>query len=139
MESPCALGSGASDIRSSRALRIVLADDERDTVFTLSELLRAEGHYVKGFNTGREALAAALDSDPDVVILDVAMPGLNGWDVAREIRTRSGGARPLLIAMSGRYMARGHEIIADMVGFNHYLTKPCPPDALMAVLRPLTE
>lgn len=120
-------------------LRIVLADDERDTILTLSALLEDEGHDVKAFNNGREALDAVLHSDPDVAILDVAMPGLNGWDVAREIRMVSGGARPLLIGVSGRHLMRAHKIFADMLGFNHYLTKPCAPEALMALLAPLAR
>jgi two-component system CheB/CheR fusion protein len=120
-------------------LRIVLADDERDTILTLSALLEDEGHDVKAFDNGREALHAVLHSDPDVAILDVAMPGLNGWDVAREIRMVSGGARPLLIGVSGRHLMRAHKIFADMLGFNHYLTKPCAPAALMALLAPLAR
>jgi two-component system, chemotaxis family, CheB/CheR fusion protein len=131
--------SRAAGVPASLPLRIVLADDERDTVLTLTALLRDEGHDVRGFTNGREALAAVLNLDPDVVILDVAMPGLDGWDVARQIRVQSGGARPLLIAMSGRYSTRGHKIFADMVGFNHYLTKPCALDALVELLRRLTR
>ena len=134
MQSLSAAASRAS-IPASLPLRIVLADDEPDIILTLTALLRDEGHDVKGFNNGREALAAVLSLDPDVVILDVAMPGLTGWDVARHIRKLIGGARPLLIAVSGRHKTRGEKIFADMVGFNHYLTKPYPPDALLALLR----
>jgi DNA-binding response OmpR family regulator len=59
--------------------------------------------------------------------------------VAREIRMVSGGARPLLIGVSGRHMTRAHKIFANMLGFNHYLTKPWAPDALNALLAPLAR
>ena len=131
--------SAPANVLAPDRLRILVADDERDFVLTLTALLRDEGHDVKGFNNGRDVLAAVADLDPDVVILDVAMPGLNGWDVAREIRMLSGGARPLLIAVSGRYMKRADKILADMMGFNHYLTKPCEPDALVTLLASLTR
>src|SRR5881394_1965981 len=92
----------AEPSRTPRALRVLVADDERDTVITLTALLREEGYEVRQAFNGRDAVAAILEFDPDVAILDIAMPGMTGWDVARTVR-RNNGDKPLLIAMSGQY------------------------------------
>src|SRR5687768_5499502 len=87
----------------SRPLRILVADDERDTVLTLMMLLRDEGHEVRGVYTGRQVLEAVRGFDPDVVVLDIAMPDLSGWEVARTIRTHPDGRQRTLIGISGEY------------------------------------
>ena len=85
-----------------RSLRIVVADDNFDSLATLKAILQDEGHEVLGVANGRSALEAVRHFDPDAVILDIAMPDLSGWEVAREIRDASGRSdRPLLIAISG--------------------------------------
>ncbi len=85
-----------------RALRILVADDERDTVATLKVLLNDEGHDVVGLTRGSEVMAAVAEFAPDAVLLDIAMPDRNGYEIAKEIRRRYGELRPLLIAISGR-------------------------------------
>lgn len=80
---------------AQRALRIVVADDDRDSVLTLM-LLREEGHEVRGVYSSRQVMGHVIDFDPDVVLLDIAMPELSGWEVARTIRARRGADRPLL-------------------------------------------
>ncbi len=72
--------------------------------------------------------------NPDVVVCDIAMPLVNGWDVAREIRNAMGPLRPTLIALSGRYVQGADTVLAELTGFNHYLTKPCEAKALLALL-----
>ena len=63
------------------------------------------------------------------------MPPPNGWDLAREVRRRSGdGPRPLMIAISGMYTKGADRILAQMAGFNYYLTKPCDPQVLIALV-----
>lgn len=123
--------------KGPRSLRIVIADDERDTVLTLMMLLGEEGHEVRGVYTGRQVLDAVRSFDPDVVVLDIAMPDLSGWEVARTIRTQSDGKRRLLIGMSGEYMNSVDKLLATVVGMDHYLLKPCSPDRLLALLEPL--
>jgi DNA-binding response OmpR family regulator len=123
--------------KAPRSLRILVADDERDTVLTLMMLLRAEGHEARGVYTGRQALAALREFDPDAVLLDIALPELSGWEVARELRKRQIGKGPLLIGISGEYRQGADKILAEILGFDHYLVKPYEPAALLDLLAPL--
>jgi len=118
-----------------RALRVLVADDEHDTVLTLTELLREEGHEARGVHDGTDVMPAIREFDPDVVLLDIAMPGMTGWDVARQIRQVCGQERPLLIAISGVYKQSADQILGKLAGFNYYLAKPYDPSVLMTLLR----
>jgi DNA-binding response OmpR family regulator len=95
-------------------LRILVADDERDTVLTLVALLRDEGHEVRGLYRGADVLRALEDFDPDVVLLDIAMPDMSGYEVAQEIRRKYGLVRPRLIAISGRYKQGSDKVLAEI-------------------------
>jgi DNA-binding response OmpR family regulator len=121
--------------RVRRALRVLIADDERDTVLTLTELLREEGHETHGVYDGNDVMPALREFDPDVVLLDISMPGMIGWDVARKIRLVCGQQRPLLIAISGVYKEAADQILGKLAGFNYYLAKPYDPSVLMTLLR----
>lgn len=121
--------------RARRALRVLVADDEHDTVLTLTELLREEGHEAHGVHDGTEVIPALREFDPDVVLLDIAMPGMNGWDVARKVREVCGQERPLLIAISGVYKESADQILGKLAGFNYYLAKPYDPSVLIMLLR----
>src|SRR3954468_18543315 len=119
----------------TRQLRVVVVDDEPDTVMTLLALLRDEGYNADGFASGKAALEAVRKLDPDVIISDIAMPAPNGWDLAREVRRLKGdGPRPLMIAISGIYVKSADRILAQMAGFNYFLAKPCDPQVLMALV-----
>jgi CheY-like chemotaxis protein len=120
--------------RAPRRFRILVADDERDTVLTLTALLRDEGHEVRAVYHARDALPVVHEFDPDAALLDIAMPGQTGWDVARDIRRVKGHARPLLIALSGVYKNSADKILSEIAGFNYYLSKPYEPKVLMALL-----
>jgi len=121
-----------------RKLRILVADDDRDTVLTLVTILRNEGHTVAGVYRGTDVLQVFDRLHPDAVILDIAMPGQSGFSVVQDIRASSYGiVKPLLIAISGQYVAHPDKQAARGVGFDHYFTKPCKPEALLAVLRAL--
>lgn len=129
-------GGEGEPSRAARSLRILVADDERDTVLTLLMLLRSEGHEVRGVYSGRQALAALDDFEPDAVLLDIALPELSGWEVARRIRGRIDRS-PLLIGISGEYRQGADKILAEIIGFDHYVVKPYEPKALLALLAPL--
>jgi CheY-like chemotaxis protein len=127
-------------LSSARVIRVLIADDERDTVLTLAALLRDEGYDTKGAYSGQDALVAIGAYDPHVIIADIAMPQRNGWDIAREVRSiRSGKRRdrPLLIGISGIYNKGADRVLANMAGFNHFLSKPFDPNALLRLLPPL--
>jgi DNA-binding response OmpR family regulator len=115
-------------------LRILVADDARDTVFTLMQLLRDDGHDTRGVYKGGDVMPLLESFDPDVVLLDIAMPDASGWDVARDIRRRCGESRPLLIAISGLYKQSADQILGTMAGFNYFVAKPYDPAALLRLI-----
>lgn len=117
-----------------RAHRVLLVDDERDTVVSLLAVLRHDGFEVQGAYDGHSALKEIELFDPDVVVVDIAMPGVTGWDIAREIRKKHRD-RPVLIAISGTYVRAPDEILCRVAGFNQFLLKPCDPNVLIKILR----
>ena len=119
--------------KAPRSFRVLVADDDRDTVITLTMLLRDEGYEVQGVNTGRNVIGAILDFSPDAVILDINLPDLSGWEVARRIRERR-GPQPLLIGISGEYKKGADKVLAHISGFDHYLVKPYDPQMIFAAL-----
>jgi DNA-binding response OmpR family regulator len=123
--------------QATKALRIIVADDDRDAVSTLALLLREEGHEVGSVHSGRLVMGAVLDFKPDAVILDIHLPDLSGWEVARTIRSRCGRARPLLIGVSGEYTKSSDRILSEILGFDQYLLKPYDPNQLLALLEPV--
>jgi len=127
---------GAGD-PARHPLRILIGDDDRDTVTMLKAILRDEGHEVQTVLRGDEALEVARLMRPDVVILDINMPGLSGYAVARELRDRSGAVSPLLIAISGVWTKSSDSLLGKSVGFDHYLLKPCDPAEVIRLLEPL--
>ena len=118
----------------ARTLRILIAEDDRDAAAMLHMLLAEDGHQVHGVSSGGQVMGAVIDFDPDVVLLDINLPGRSGWEVARAIRDRSGRARPLLIGVSGEYKHGADRILAEVLGFDHYLIKPYPPADLARLL-----
>lgn len=121
-----------------RRLRILVADDERDQAMTLALLLADEGHEVREVYRGSEVLRAVRDFDPDVALVDIGMPGMTGYDAAREIRQVLGGTRPLLVAVTG-WKQSSDRILARLAGFDHHLPKPFDPQALLALIEPLSR
>ena len=113
-------------------LRIVVADDDRDAVITLATVLQHEGHEVREVYRGSEVLRMVRDFDPDVALIDIGMPGMTGYDVAREIR-QVFGKRPMLIAVTG-WKKTSDRILAQLAGFDHHLAKPFEPGELLALL-----
>ena len=120
-----------------RPVRVLVVDDDRDSVTGLLHLLGDEGFHARGAGAGDEALSVLRSFDPDAVLLDIAMPGLNGWEVARQIRRMKGFRRPLLIGITGVYMEDPDVVIGRMNGFDHYLPKPYELSSLLALLAPL--
>ncbi len=127
-----------SDVaRAPRQLRILVADDDRDSVLTLMMLLRDEGHEVRGVYNGQQTLKAVLDFEPHAVLLDIALPDLSGWEVARRIRARETGQRPMLIGLSGEYKQGADRILSEIIGFDHYVLKPYRVQELLELIAPL--
>jgi two-component system OmpR family response regulator len=114
-------------------MRVLVLDDDADTVLSLVTLLRLEGFDAKGVTQGIHGLVEVEAFDPDVVIVDIAMPQMSGWDVARELRIAK-RRRPVLIAISGTYVKRTDVVASRAAGFSHFLQKPCNPDFLFNIL-----
>ena len=116
------------------SLRVLIADDDRDTASMLAAILRDEGHETHVVLRGDEVLEMDRLMRPDAVILDVNMPGMSGFALAREIRSRRGIAAPLLIAISGKWTRKEDQQLGEGVGFDHYLLKPCEPVEVVQLL-----
>jgi CheY-like chemotaxis protein len=123
--------------KAPRSLRILVADDDRDTVLTLTTVLRHEGYDTRGVYRGQDVLSTFEDYEPDAVLLDINMPDMNGYDVARAIKNIPYGPRPLLIGISGVYRKGADKVLAGIVGFDHYLTKPYEASEVLKLLAPL--
>jgi CheY-like chemotaxis protein len=114
--------------------RILIADDNRDAADSLAVLLRIEGHEVTVANSGREALASINRLLPEIAVLDIGMPELDGYEVARQVRQQSLGRAVVLIAVTG-WGQESDKARALAAGFNHHFTKPVEPARLCQLLR----
>jgi CheY-like chemotaxis protein len=132
--SPAQTETPDDPVRRPGRLRVLVVDDEPDTVITLLELLRDEGYDAAGFSHPMEALKGLRDYDPDVVISDIAMPVMSGWDFARKVRQKMGDIRPMLVAISGVYRKSADQMLASMAGYEHFLPKPCDPNAVLSIV-----
>ena len=119
-------------------MRVLIVDDEPDTVITLSALLADEGYQVRGVYKGSDALDTMRDFDPDVVLIDLALPDISGWEVARRIRTSFGDERHKLVSITGRYKQGSDRVLGQLAGFDHQLDKPCDPNALLRLLEKIS-
>ena len=121
--------------RNSPTLRILVADDERDTADGLALILANEGHVVHAAYTGKDVLSALSLFRPDAVIIDIGLPGVSGYAIARAIRNSfTEIRRPLMIAITGLWKEAPDRLVAEQVGFDHFLLKPCKPDEVLRLL-----
>ena len=116
--------------------RILVVDDNEDAAALIALLLKLAGQDVRTANGGAEALATAAALRPDVVFLDLAMPGLNGYETAKRIRQEPWGQEVALIALSGWGQRRDRALTAA-AGFSAHLVKPVSEAQLLAVLAEL--
>jgi len=119
-------------------LRVLIADDERDEVATLAALLMDEGHQVREAYRGDVVLDDVLDFAPHVVLLDIGMPGMNGYVIAKHLHEEYGERCPVLIAVTA-WNKGTHRMYGKIAGFRKYITKPYDPAALLALLPLLTR
>ncbi|MDQ2764789.1 MAG: response regulator, partial [Pseudomonadota bacterium] len=112
-------------------LRILVVDDNHDAADSLSELLRMMGNETRCVYDGEQGVAAALEFQPDVVLLDIGMPNMNGHDACRRIRAQPRMKDAVLIAITGWGTEEDRRQSKES-GFSHHMTKPVDPDALIA-------
>jgi CheY-like chemotaxis protein len=115
-------------------LYILTVEDDPDSAQNLALWLRRQGHDVAIAPDGPAALRSAQVQQPDVVLLDIGLPGMSGYDVARHLYHHHGAKRPLLIAVTGQAGARDRQQFEE-AGIDLHLVKPVDPVQLNDVLR----
>ena len=125
-------GAGAPPTAAC-ARRVLLVDDNRDSAESLAQLLRLFGHEIWQAHSGYEALAAARSRRPDLVLLDIGMPDLSGYEVARQIRAEPSLAGTTLVALTG-YGSEEDRRRSLAAGFDGHLVKPIDFDDLERIL-----
>jgi PAS domain S-box-containing protein len=137
------LTDGARLGRPTSPRHILAVDDNSDALRAIAEAMRQRGHQVETASTGQDALDKAAVGRCDVILLDIGMPGMNGYEVAKRIRSEPWGTRPIMIAMTGWGQAKDKQAALE-AGFDAHLTKPVDPETIDALLdqhgrsRPLT-
>jgi signal transduction histidine kinase/DNA-binding response OmpR family regulator len=121
---------------ASGSLRILLVDDNTDGAESLATLLRLAGHETRVAHDGPEALGTAADFRPQVVVLDIGLPGMDGYEVARRLRADPKLGMVVLVAVTGYGRDRDRQRSRE-AGFDHHLVKPVEFAQLLHVLTPL--
>ena len=123
----------SSQRRNAANCRVLLVDDNRDVARSMARFIRLLGHDIRVAFDGPEAVQIAGEFRPDVVLMDIGLPKQNGYEVAREMRSKPWGEKMTLVAVTGwgreSDRRRSHE-----AGFDRHLTKPMEPDVLEAFL-----
>ena len=114
-------------------LSVLVVEDLDDTAQSTADLLALCGHRVRIATRGREALTAAAGEVPDVVLLDIGLPEMDGWEVARRLRDQTRGKQPFIVAVTG-YGTDGDRLRSADSGVDLHLVKPADPVALVGLL-----
>jgi PAS domain S-box-containing protein len=125
---------GESGQPATRRRRILVVDDNVDAGMSLAMLLRTLGHDVRVANDGPGALQAAESDPPEVALVDIGLPGMSGYDVARQLRQRPGLEQVQLVAITG-YGQLQDRHLSQQAGFDHHLVKPGDPEVLFKLLK----
>jgi len=122
------------DDRAGEHCRVLVVDDNADAADTLRTLLELFGHTVRCIYHSTEAIAAVDEFVPDLVFLDIGMPGLSGYDVARQIRSNAAGEKLVLVALTGWGTPEDRRRTSES-GFDFHLVKPASAQAIQALCR----
>ena len=125
--------------RITPATRLLVVEDDPATLNGVAEYLRGCGFDVLLASTGQQALTLAMTCSPDVVVLDLGLPDIDGWEVSRQLKASPQTATVAIIALTGSDLP--HERVSAMrAGCDRHLAKPCAPaDLLDAIKRSLAE
>ena len=138
VESRTDLTTHHSPLANPPPLRILVVDDNVDTVLSFSMLLRASGHDVQTAHDGLKAVQAAIEYRPDIVLLDIGLPGLNGYEVAKQLRAHPDLKHVVLVALTG-YGQDSDRQTSSAAGFTHHLVKPARFEELQKILATVAE
>jgi CheY-like chemotaxis protein len=123
-------------VSAAASRRVLIVDDNADSAETLALLLQIGGNETRTAHDGLAAMAAAEAFQPEVALLDIGLPVLNGWDTARRIRAQPWGKKMILVALTGWGQEEDRRKSKE-AGFDHHLVKPVDIDALMKMLAAL--
>jgi CheY-like chemotaxis protein/anti-sigma regulatory factor (Ser/Thr protein kinase) len=113
--------------------RVLVVDDNIDAAESIAVFLRLEGHEVRTVSDGPQAVAIAQVFAPHVAVVDIGLPGMNGYEVARRLQQRTAGAPSLLIALTG-YGQREDRVRSEEAGFHHHFVKPADPRIIQSAI-----
>jgi len=113
--------------------KILVVDDNRDAADSLAAILRVEGHDARAAYSGAEAVRLAEAMKPDAVLLDIQMPEMSGYDVARALRDYRRGVRAVIVAVTA-YGQESDKLAARQAGFHHHITKPVDPARVLEII-----
>jgi PAS domain S-box-containing protein len=116
------------------AARVLVVDDNFDAADTMGAMLEMRGFHVTVEYSGEAAVRAVEQQRPDAVLLDIGLPGIDGYEACRRIRRTGKASQPVVIAITGWGQARDRELAAA-AGFDAHLTKPAEPDQVIALLK----
>ena len=117
----------------TRSYRVLVVDDNVDTANGMARLLKFSGHEVRVAHNGEEALQVAHEHRPEVMLLDIGLPGMDGYEVAEQLRAEEWSKDSVLIAVSG-YGEQQARDRSKAAGFHHHLVKPVDFDTILALL-----
>lgn len=138
---PVSAGADSAEVRTAPVAepadvarrRILVVDDNRDSADSLAQVLQLRGHDVRTAYDGLAAVASAASFEPDLILLDIGLPELDGYEAARRIREQRGGDGLTLVALTGWGQETDRRQSAD-AGFDHHLVKPIEPAVLDRLL-----
>jgi DNA-binding response OmpR family regulator len=116
---------------------VLYIEDERPVIDLVREALKLAGFKVVGATSGRQGLALMRERKPDLILLDLMMPDLNGWDVYREMKKDANLAKIPVIVVSAKVPDHGKTIIDDLPPVNDYITKPFDVEQLIRSVKGL--
>ena len=130
--------SSARPSSSAGRVKVLVVDDNLDAAESLSLFLELLGHEVRTANSGPEALTTASALRPDVVVCDIGMPGMDGYEVCRRLRERPELAGMVIVALTG-WGSEHDRKRSQEAGFDHHLTKPVDPAEVEALISGLGQ
>jgi CheY-like chemotaxis protein len=137
VEEPPASNGAASAPAQPQRSRVLIVDDNMDGARSLSMVLEIGGHEVRTCYDGAAALEETEGFRPEIVLLDIGLPGMDGFEVARRLRQMSLSPQPLLVALTGYGQADDIRRSRE-AGFDHHLVKPADPETLTSLFATLT-
>jgi two-component system OmpR family response regulator len=135
---PIMSDNAPTDRTPGPGFRVLIVDDNKDAADSLAMLARLWGYEVRTAYDGAVALEMARAFQPDCMLLDLGLPGIDGYNLARQVRQQPALGRPKLVALSA-YSTEDHRRKGWAAGFDHYLVKPADPLALEGLLKMLQQ